>query len=150
MSSITSSLVQKKVMEVLEADSTLSAYVKNFEVGKSKSSRKIFPYVSVVSVTEEVHHLCIGRGAPDMHVFSIVVQGGCSNLLPVVAREGKGVEKRGVIRLMDDIVVALYPGNLGGLFNYPLSLESASQKVSPQSFGRTRITTVILSGKSKF
>ena len=141
--------IQKKVLEKLENDPALSSYVKKFGIGQQNTSRTLFPYVSVVSVTEEVEPLCMGPGAPDLHHYRIVVHGGTNSLSPGVARGGNGSGKKGIVHLMDDLVTVLYPGNLEGIFKNTLHLSNASYYPVEKSGGKTWRTKIELRGIRK-
>jgi len=142
--------IQKKVLEKLQGDPTLSSYVKQFGIGEENISRKFFPYVTVASVTEEVEPLCFGVGAPDLHRYRITILGGTNSLLPEVARAGNNSGVKGVVHLMDDIISAIYPGTIDGVFKNTLHLEKASYTTAEKSAGRTWIAGIIFRGIRKF
>ncbi len=141
--------IQKRVLEILENDPALKEYVADFGIGEANVSRKIFPYVTVAEATGEVEPLCVGRAAPNLNRYRIVVHGGARHTLPEVARAGDENGKKGAVQMADDIVAALWPGNVGGLFKPTVRLRSAGVEEFPGSAGQIWRATVELSGGRK-
>ncbi|HOO57413.1 MAG TPA: hypothetical protein PLN69_11355 [bacterium] len=141
--------IQKKVLEILENDPVLSGYVKEFSIGGENTARKLFPCVTVAEVTNDIEPLCIGPGAPNLNRYRIVIRGGTRHTLPEIARRGDGAGKKGIVQLTDDIVAAIYPGNLEGIFKRTLHLEEACPMEIEGSGGKSWITRVILTGNRK-
>lgn len=137
--------IQEKVQETLQADPVLAAYVKKFDIGDENVSRKLFPYVTVTSVTEQMEALCMGPGAQDLYRYRIVIKGGASSIAGNVALLGSDTQK-GIIQLTDDLITALYPNSLDGLVKHTLRLESAFMETKKGTGGNVWTTTVILTG----
>ena len=138
--------IQKKTLEILENDAELAPYVAAFSIGGEKASRKRYPYVLVARVTDDVEPLCIGRNAPDLHNYLIVIHVGTWHTLAKIACEGNGSDKKGVVQLMDDTVAALYPGDLDGTLKPTLHLVKASHEEVADTGGRSRIATITFRG----
>lgn len=149
MEQLTTLDIQKKVKEALENDPTLAAYVKKFEIGNNQASRKLFPYVTVAEVSDNIQPLCIGNNAPDLHNYSIIIQAGTHHTLPEIACEGNGPDKKGIVQLIDDIVAALYPGNLDGVLNGTLHLARTTIAEAESGGGRSMSGAVIFRGIRK-
>lgn len=138
--------IAEKVLEKLKNDSVLATYVKEFTIGGGNISRKIFPYVAIVDVSEVERPLCIGNGAPNEQNYRITIQGGTYHTLSEIARRGNGSGKKGMVQLNDDIVTAVFPDNICGLFNPTVRLVKAEPKETPGSGGRSWTTSVIIMG----
>jgi len=141
--------VQRKVLEILKNDPALKEYVAQFSIGEEKAARKIFPYVTVSKVTEDIEALCIGRDAPDLHHYSITIQAGTYHTLPKISCEGNGTNTKGIIQLADDIVAAIYPGNLDGILKTLLRLIEVCHEETEGTGGRSRVATIKLKGSRK-
>ena len=141
--------IQEEVLEKLQNDETLSAYVKKFDIGEENVSRKLFPYVNVASVTDEVEPLCIGPGAPDLHRFTIIISAGTYHMLPEISAEGNDAGKKGIVHLVDDIVAAICPGTINGIFKGTLHLVRATINEAKSGGGRSMTGMVIFRGIRK-
>lgn len=149
MEQLTTLDIQKKVKEVLQNDPVLAAYVKKLEIGNKQASRKLFPFVTVAEVTDNVQPLCIGNNSPDLHNYSIIIQAGTHHTLPEIACEGNGPDKKGIGQLVDDIVAALYPVNLSGAVNGTLHLVRTTIAEAESEGGRSMSGAVIFRGIRK-
>lgn len=138
--------IAEKFLGKMKSDPELKKYVKVFDISKENISRLIFPYVAVVDVVEDKRALCIGSEAPKTSDCRIVIHGGTRHILPSIARNGDGKEKKGVVQLADDVVAAVYPGDVYGLFNPTVHLQKVSFGEEQDSDGRVRRAVIIFTG----
>lgn len=141
--------IQERVLETLQADTTLSAYVKKFDIGEENVSRKLFPYVTVKEVTADIEPLCIGAGAPNMNRYQIVIQAGTYHTLAAVARNGsESTGKKGILQLTDDIISAVFPNSFGKILSPTVHLRNVNIGEA-SSAGRSWKSTIVLTGFRK-
>ena len=141
--------IQNKVSDKLKNDPALAGYVKEFSVGRENVMRMIYPYVTVAGIDFQVEAGTLGRKCKGRYIYDIIIQTGTQHILPDVARLGNGSDKKGIVQLNDDVVAAVFPDNLDGLFNPSLTLSLVTAAAEDDSGGRIWRGTIVLSGQRR-
>lgn len=147
MSELTTVEITRKILEALQADPTLSAYVKSFSIGGIGASRKLFPFIAVEAPGRESAPLTMGRNGYMNNIYTFRIFGGTYHTLPEIAYAGNDKGKKGIIQLNADILNAVIPNNFDDTFERPASLLSSSTAHKGGEGGRSWIAMTTMSGR---
>lgn len=107
----------QRVLETLRDDPTLGGYVKKFSCGNMNHSRKLFPFVEV----GEISYWFGGESeAGAMMSISIEILAGTQSLVPGLAYDGNGADRKGILELCQDIAGVIEGSTFGGMFAKPV------------------------------
>lgn len=106
------------ILETLENDETLTAYVKKVSHGNMGASRKLFPFIEVGNIHIRPE---LVRAASIYLNYTIEIICGTRSLAPGVAYAGSDTGSKGINDLCDDIADAVrgqsFNGLLEGVYN---------------------------------
>ena len=136
--------VTEKVLETLKNDPALAAFVQSFTRGDMKTSRSLYPFVTVGNVRYKIIPYSSAR---DTRRYTIDILAGTRSLAPGVAFEGGGSGRKGLTQLCDDIEAVIRNNHFDGVFYRRVTDVKSRPGKGKDASGSVRIATITFVGE---